>query len=567
MITAVSQLEIAHDSLLTALNHYLSVCSSINKSQVYSASPQGNFQELIGCVSNELALIPDLEKILLKARATLASTRNCAPCIAPVSRLPDDILIQIFQFITDDRGCNAYDDGRARACSPFRYPRLLTHVCSHWRDVALTSKSLWVHIDIPSYISCTEGAIANVKECISQAGARPLDIHLVEPDIDTRPPPTIANLSHIPQILEPISPQVRSLEFRLGKPLRSLQCPESSAKRYSHLLSAVLKNATLGSLTRLAISLENTLPGSTSQHYFMEGNGGDEDHSGGSLASRGNIASISVSQSDLEALLLSVISLELKGIYPRWTSQAYRGLVELRLNTYNGVSMPETSLRAILSSSPGLRRLDFGLKITRTPLDLDYPPVLLSELETLVTGQRGLEELGLFLRMINPGSRPLAVYLDKPGRCSSHPDIPRVPFNSHIEAFFARTNVERLSIAGTYNYSQVIELLGLVPRARMLLLNGLCLGNIKSNACMEFSGPHLSLESFYLLNGAVIAQHFLASLIQWHRIQRFIVAEDSKVIGPDSLDLEKNLPFKDVASHPEFTVALIPQGGRYPMEL
>ncbi|CAE6451244.1 unnamed protein product [Rhizoctonia solani] len=565
-MTVVSQLAVARNSLCTALNHYLAVCFSINESHAYGRLPEGILPELMTCVSNELVLIPDLEQTLLKARATLASTRNCAPCIAPISRLPDDILVRIFQMITVERRCNAHVDNGARSYQLLGYPRLLTHVCSRWREVALASKRLWLHVDIPSYISCKESTVARARECIARAGACPLDIHLVEPDIDTRPAPNPASLSHISRLLAPVSSQVQSLDFRLGKPLRSLQCPESSANRYSHLLSTAFKSSTPGSLTRLAISLENTLPGFTSQHYFMEASRSHTSQSGALQVPKGNITSISISENDLEALLLSVTTLELKGLYPRWASQAYHGLVELRLGTYSGVSIPETDLRAILSSSPGLRHLDFGLRITSSSPHLNDSPVFLGELGTLVTGQRSLEELGLLLRLIHPGSRPLRIRLDKSGRCSSHPDIPRVPFNSHIQTFFARAHVETLSVAGTYNYSQVAELLELVPRARVLLLNGLCLGNIKPNACAGFSSANLCLNDFYLLRGTTIAQHFLIWLIKSHRVRRLIVAEDSKIAPSDSLNVEDKPPFMDEALSLGFIFESIPSKECYPME-
>ncbi|CEL54739.1 hypothetical protein RSOLAG1IB_07273 [Rhizoctonia solani AG-1 IB] len=273
---------------------------------------------------------------------------------------------------------------------------------------------------------------------------------------------------------------------------------------------------------------------------------------------KGNIASVSIPQDELEALLLSINTLELKGVYPRWASKAYYGLVELHLDAYSGVSIPETDFRAILSSSPGLRHLNFGLKIIRASPNFDRPPILLEQLQVLVTGKRSLEELGLFLRTIHPGSRPLSIHLDKSGKCSSHPDIPRVPFNHQIQAFFTRANVEMLSIAGTYNYSQVAELLGLVSRARAILLNGLCLGNIKPNTYMGLSGADHCFNDLYLLQGTTVAQHFLVWLIKSHSVQRLRVTEDSKIVQSNNSDIADKLPLIDDALKLDFTYESIP---------
>ncbi|EUC54416.1 hypothetical protein RSOL_047470, partial [Rhizoctonia solani AG-3 Rhs1AP] len=421
---------------------------------------------------------------------------------------------------------------------------------------------------MPSYISCNEMAVGRVRERIARARGLPLDLHFVEPDIDSHPAPTLASLAPLSQLLAPVSHQIRSLDCRLGKPIRTLQCPESNTRRYSLVLSTFLEHITVGALERLAINQENILPGYTSQHYFMEASESSRSH-GILQVPTGNTVFISKPPDALETLLFSVTNLELKGLYPRWASKAYHGLVELRLGVFNGVSIPETDLRVILSSSPKLRHLDLGLKITSpSPRDLHDTPVLLEELETLVTGQRSLEELGSFLRLIRPGSRPLSIYLDKSGKCSSHPDIPRVPFDARILAFFARANVETLGIAGTYNYSQVAELLGLVPRVRVLVLNGLCLGNIQANACTEWSNADFCLPDLYLLRETTIAQHFLVWLIQAYHVRRLLLAENSKVTRPDcSSAVYDKLPLTDEASRLECSLEVISSTESYPMQV
>ncbi|KAH7323332.1 hypothetical protein B0J17DRAFT_633234 [Rhizoctonia solani] len=553
-MAAVTQLNLAHNQLHSALDRYLTVCSSIKRSHAYGHVPQDTLAELMSRVSNELALAHDLGKMLLKARAVLASTRNDAHRVVPMSRLPDDVLVQIFQLITSENDCNAVNNKRNSIYPP---------------QVVMTCKRLWLHVDMPSYLSCNEAEIARAQKYISLAGNCSLDIHLVEPDIERHPPPTSASLDPYSQLLAPISSQIRALDLTFGKPLRSLQCPESSAKRYSPILTTFFKNSKARFLTRLAISLDNTLSGSTAQHYFMEACESSEGGRGIPSVPKGNVTSIAIAQEELDALLFSVTSLELRGLYPRWTSKAYHGLVELRLGAYNGVSIPETDFRHILSSSPRLRHLDFGLKVTRssTPYS-DTTPILLEELETLVTGSRNIEELGLFLRLIHPGSRPLSIYLDKPGRCSSHPDIPRVPFNTQIQTFFARANVEKLGIAGTYNYSQVAELLGLVPRVRVLALSGLCLGNIGLRACAECSNPDLQLDDIYLLRDTTIAQHFLFWLIEAHHVRRLVVTEDSKVTQADDLKLDPDTrSLVDEASLLGCTLESIPSAEHYPKEL
>ncbi|KAL5633787.1 hypothetical protein ACGC1H_005846 [Rhizoctonia solani] len=562
-MTVITQLNVAYNLLRASIDQYLAVCSSINQANAYGSLPDTVLPELVKCVSDELVRVRDLGQTLLTARAVLAATRNHVSFIVPISRLPDDILIHIFQLVTTEHIGRSHDiDGKISHRS-LGYPMLLTRVCSRWRRVAMGSTRLWLHIDMPSYVSCDEVAVARVKERINRAGKCPLDLHMVEPDIDSHPAPTLASLVPVSQLLAPISHRIRSLDCKLGKPIRTLQCPESNARRYSLVLSTFLGHTAVGALERLAINLENVFPGYTSQHYFMEAS--ESSQSPGTLrVPTGNIVFVSTPPDELESLLFSVSNLELKGLYPRWTSKAYHGLVELRLGAFNGVSIPETDLRAILSSSPKLRHLDVGLKITRLSRDLDDSPVLLEELETLVIGQRGLEELGSFLRFIRPGSRPLSIYLDKSGKCSSYPDIPRVPFDARIQAFFARANVETLGIAGTYNYAQVAELLGLVPRVHVLVLNGLCLGNVQVNACAAWSNAGVCLGDVYLVRETTVASHFLVWLIGAYHVRRVLLAEDSKVTRTDCSSV---VSFLDEASRLGCSLESISSTESYPMQL
>ncbi|KAG1771633.1 hypothetical protein EV702DRAFT_1247284 [Suillus placidus] len=69
----------------------------------------------------------------------------------PVSRLPDEILLMVFEHIEEDKRLNGYDSddddkstsdviGDAPACL------VVTHVCRHWRKVALECPTLWTFI-------------------------------------------------------------------------------------------------------------------------------------------------------------------------------------------------------------------------------------------------------------------------------------------------------------------------------------------------------------------------------------------------------------------------------------
>ncbi|KAF5390054.1 hypothetical protein D9757_003793 [Collybiopsis confluens] len=72
-----------------------------------------------------------------------------------VRRMPMDLLLEIFQHYLADNQCS----------SSLGSATVLTHVCRTWRQVALSSPSLWTSISAPRV---TERVVANVKTRLSQ---------------------------------------------------------------------------------------------------------------------------------------------------------------------------------------------------------------------------------------------------------------------------------------------------------------------------------------------------------------------------------------------------------------
>lgn len=66
----------------------------------------------------------------------------------PVGCLLPDILAKVFQIIVDDWG--AIDERDSRRYSPYGW-LALTHVCSHWRNTAIETSTLWTRIVLHKY--------------------------------------------------------------------------------------------------------------------------------------------------------------------------------------------------------------------------------------------------------------------------------------------------------------------------------------------------------------------------------------------------------------------------------
>ncbi|KZO92914.1 hypothetical protein CALVIDRAFT_540591 [Calocera viscosa TUFC12733] len=109
-------------------------------------------EELRACddVSHWNQEIASLETLLLDAKTALAAAEERAFALrarrAPINRVPDDILLEIFHAGAVDLGMS-YDKGGIRM-EPFQV--LIAAVCPRWRSLAHGTPSLWSRIRIQS---------------------------------------------------------------------------------------------------------------------------------------------------------------------------------------------------------------------------------------------------------------------------------------------------------------------------------------------------------------------------------------------------------------------------------
>ncbi|KDN36602.1 hypothetical protein RSAG8_10705, partial [Rhizoctonia solani AG-8 WAC10335] len=174
---------------------------------------------------------------------------------------------------------------------------------------------------------------------------------------------------------------------------------------------------------------------------------------------------------DFDRVLASVTTLRLNGFYPFWTSQAYHGLIELRL--IRGALRPdnavisEDDLIGIIRASPALRILQFSLTIVQTlsaePL---VPPISLEHLELLNVAGMAPNELGTLLRWVALGPKSLRLAINLDSDCSSDTAWLRLPDNE-VTSFFARSHVSKIYTEHG-DYKTMFHLLDLCPRLKTL---------------------------------------------------------------------------------------------------
>ena len=133
--------------------------------QIESKLNPGHSKTGIHDAGAHIAAISTVDKGIDTARQFVRSLLTCRNTLVPISRLPPEILAQVFHHIV-------FEDSpysRARALGWIK----VTHVCQHWRQVALNNSSLWARI---SGMGCN--STKWISEMLTRAGNAPLDIEL-----------------------------------------------------------------------------------------------------------------------------------------------------------------------------------------------------------------------------------------------------------------------------------------------------------------------------------------------------------------------------------------------------
>ncbi|KZP23966.1 hypothetical protein FIBSPDRAFT_668372, partial [Athelia psychrophila] len=120
------------------LPHFLDGNHSAEGAQI------GMIRDAITASSRKISVLDDeigrLEGALIelrRKRVTLASYVVAhRGLLAPIRRVPSDILVEIFMYFRAGWGRNA-------KCSAKTGPLALTGVCRHWRNIALGMAPLW----------------------------------------------------------------------------------------------------------------------------------------------------------------------------------------------------------------------------------------------------------------------------------------------------------------------------------------------------------------------------------------------------------------------------------------
>lgn len=286
---------------------------------------------------------------------------------APVDILPSEILSDIFSTLVQS-WLHAHFVGD-ESFGPINYPILLSSICIRWRQVAITTPSLWSYLDfdIERYPSIN---LRYLNFCYERSASAPLSVRFGRYDHECN--------------LETIDDQIASLLRAYATRLESLAISYWRSKFVKEALATLFAQGAAGRVRKLALHATS----------------GD----------RRMVADDLLSQDALHQLLEPLCSLYLEGVAFDWTLICCRDLVELQLvELAPNVAPSPSQLVEFLNANPAIRKL----KITRfNPISLDHnlPPIQLPELRYLEL-DLSPEVMHWFFARLTPGPHELDLEL------------------------------------------------------------------------------------------------------------------------------------------------------------
>ncbi|KAG8763550.1 hypothetical protein FRC12_008492 [Ceratobasidium sp. 428] len=433
VISALAEWKSARSLMTSTIHSYLSTSATLRAACANSASqPAERFatEEALVAIDSELESLALEEDILRDGRALLAATRNYSTRLAPVNALPSEILARIFAFSKTYNYC--IDDGYLR-------PDSFTSVCVYWRQVALAATHLWTHIDMGP---TTPDGLTELL--LDRSKDTPIHVHVIESqEISDTGDPYAYTCECIAQ---GVMSQLESDIYRL----RTLEIRSDTVD--GEIIPAILDAwSTLDDVGAPAsLSVERPYSKRT---LVVPAQGETSDN--------------------LEKLLLAFTSLHMDSVHFDWASNAYHGLIDLRLSFYRYVHISTPQLFDILSSCPGLHTLKLRNLIVNHVEDWAKPnPITMGHLKALNFIDIKVESASSVLSLI-----ALPEFFTE----LSIGITPSSTIDNQLTDFFARSKLATLYCYDSSTHSShdwVYLLFQHRPRFRKLILDGFYLFNL-----------------------------------------------------------------------------------------
>lgn len=142
---------------------------------------EASLDDAINSAQLEISQSSLREEMLGRAQVYLSKARNRSPTLISFNKLPPEIITRIFQDAAET-SCDCDSSPTAFSVLSDHSPSTLlsiTHVCTHWREIAINMPSLWSHVTITPN---RHGHFTKITNCaqmwFDRAGDVKLYIHL-----------------------------------------------------------------------------------------------------------------------------------------------------------------------------------------------------------------------------------------------------------------------------------------------------------------------------------------------------------------------------------------------------
>ncbi|KAB5589476.1 F-box-like domain containing protein [Ceratobasidium theobromae] len=495
----MEELIASSDLLNIAIDRYLCACTTFKTRCVQenvASTPYNIPRRFSERLAQELQRITSYATKINLAKVAIGRVNDLSVSVVPIHALPAEVLAYIFKLVCDMQPSPCIASGRGvKRIIPPTYPDLFSYVCSRWRQIAISSRILWAHIDLVGHHLLNQGLLARAEMHVSRAGQLPLDIHILDPDPHSHPLEDIDPTS-LTRFITSIGTRIRSLE---------LHSRDRSDAFHQDVLSGCFASCTAGIFTQLTLWKE----GEESWESFMITANSDTNQ----VSHLGSAFPLNVSQQRLEDVWLHISVLRLNRFFFGWESNAYRGVTELRPVSPVVTIIPELQLVAILKSSPRLRVFQFGL-LCQEQLSAGtlVEPVGFTDLEVLDLSEMVCLHWPI-LRWFAPGSKPLEYGTG----CHNILELQLSNISEYTE-FFARSNITKLRVRGA-EYPALSNLVNYFPQVRSVVLT--CSLFMPGTGRLGDLVLGLQLDSLYVLESEIDLKA-LGWFVEEHPTQRLV---------------------------------------------
>ncbi|KAG8722744.1 hypothetical protein FRC09_005758 [Ceratobasidium sp. 395] len=351
--------------LSNSIYAYISACETLRAvcARDHQTRARAVAERAFILLDTELECLAAEESSLRSTLFSLSKLRNKSETLAPINLLPSEILIEIFKLSISN--CSHSDRGD--------FPYNLVNTCTSWRQIVLEIPYFWTHIDVGPGVPWGLS-----KLMLERAKTNPLHLHIDEheiprwahpkPDEAYRPDPLLRDLASILH-------RVHTLE---------LSSDNLEGDFVGRMINLWLGHGDQDLVKRLSVYQQ-----SGDEVIF------DDYH---------EVIVVKQTSEHGKDVLLSLQILHLHGVRFNWDSNAYRGLVDLRLS-FDRMSAIATisslELVCILLASPMLAVLKLrGLEVTYTENIPHAIPISLDHLRILNLGDMRSDTLKHLLPLI-----------------------------------------------------------------------------------------------------------------------------------------------------------------------